>query len=421
MVMTQLSLGDFYCLQKVRFKTMIALTCAAMFMSGCSTVGPDFTSMTEAYERAIDMHQRKSILVNIMRASDSLPLVFTDVTTVSGTGSIAMSGSLNANISSADPSSFNGFFSSKTGSSAGLSTGLATNRSFTFSLGSLNNEEFYRGFLTETTLDDLYFYMSSGVPRKEFIGSLLIDSIQVTDSAGKSEIYWNEPLLPNYERFQNKLYELVDSGLTVEMKTQARNIGPELSKEELHWLLPDIIGDLNASKISLQPAKTKPGSYQIVKTVSGPRVCFDDAAHAARYGNHMVCESSVIAGGAIDIARKNSSSAKETILIKLRSTSGVFRYLGKLVELQIGPKKEVTKIRIRTPNGDTFVAPIFVVLEGSTYNEPLLASVNYQGEDYSIPKNDSGFSSRVLQLMSTMVIMNKIPGSIPASPGVLIR
>lgn len=423
MVMTQFSLGDHYRIQKGRFTRFISLTFAVLFLNGCSTVGPDFTSMTEAYERAIDMHQRQSLLVNMMRASESLPLVFTDITTVSGTGSIAMSGSVNANIASGDPSSFNGFFSPTSGSSAGLSTGLATNRSFTFSLGSLNNEEFYRGFLAETSLDDIHFYMNSGVPAKEFIGSMLFESIQVTKSNGNTEVYLNEPLLPNYDRFKNKMYELLDAGLTIEMKSQATNVGPEITKDEFLKVFPLISSQLNAPKANVQAIKTKSGGYQIVKYSTSARVCFQTPLGAHLYGSHMVCEANkenVINNSTVSAEYKTPGNA-DKILIKVRSTNGVFSYLGKLIALQTGPKKEIATVRILTSDGNKSEQPILVVLKGNAYNKPLLTSVKYNGEMYSIPREQSGLSARVLQMLSIMVIMNKIPGSIPASQGVLIR
>lgn len=66
--------------------------------------------------------------------------------------------------------------------------------------------------------------------------------------------------------------------------------------------------------------------------------------------------------------------------------------------------------------------PMFVVNKGST-SGPTLMSVKYQGETYSIPKDDdfSSYTNLVLVMLSQMLTLTKVPGSIPASPAVLIR
>jgi hypothetical protein len=79
-------------------------------------------------------------------------------------------------------------------------------------------------------------------------------------------------------------------------------------------------------------------------------------------------------------------------------------------------------IRVPTANGHFEQKPIILVQKGAPQSaERLIATTNYQGTQYSVPLEDSGYSARVFDLLSVMVTMNKIPGSIPASPGVLIR
>jgi hypothetical protein len=47
--------------------------------------------------------------------------------------------------------------------------------------------------------------------------------------------------------------------------------------------------------------------------------------------------------------------------------------------------------------------------------------INYQGETYSIPMENNGYSPLVINILSQLVNLNKGVGSIPASPAVLIK
>jgi hypothetical protein len=51
----------------------------------------------------------------------------------------------------------------------------------------------------------------------------------------------------------------------------------------------------------------------------------------------------------------------------------------------------------------------------------VISSVKYFGVDYTVPLEKNGYSSVVFDLMSLLVTLSKIPGSIPASPGILIQ
>ena len=404
------------------------LTCAAlgltclMLLNGCSSINPDFMEMTEAYERSIDMHQKKSLLANMLRASDDLPLMFTDITTVAGTGSINTASSVSANLLSAEPGSFAGFFSPTNGSALGVSSGLSTSRSFTFSLGSLNNEEFYRGFLTDTPLEDMHFYMKSDNPSKEFIASLLVSSIEVIGPDGNKKIYLNDPLSPDYKIFQSTVYQLIDDGLTTEINNVMSDLGPILSKEEFTKVLPEI-SKLAEAKITVRKVRINPEGYQLSSVQPKAKFCMDSPSGLRHWGQHMDCDStSNERPQARALTTKATAASQETLIIRLRSTKGVFRYLGKLIALQAGPNPVVVTIRERTATGQFKEQPILLVHKGAIAGaDRLIASTSYQGTLYSVPLQENGFSARVFDLLSVMVTMNKIPGSIPASPGVLIR
>lgn len=409
---------------KLKGVFVTASIACTLLLHGCSTIGPDFNDMTEAYEQAMDMHQKKSLLANMLRASNNLPLIFTDVTTVAGTGAIATSNSIGATIQGVDPGSVSGYFSPRVGSGANISSQLTTNRSFTFSLGSLNNEEFFRGFLTETPLDDMYFFMKSDSPPKEFITALLVDSIETVGKDGVRKEYLNDPTSPRYNQFVSLMSELLEDGLTSEVTNEVIDVGPVLSKEDFAKLLPEI-SKLLQTKFTFRKVGSQPEGFQISRVVPRAKLCMDSHKETRRYGLHMDCgkpPSSSPDATKQAVRPGVLASRDDSLLIRLRSTRGVFRYLGRVIALQSGPNPVVTTVHVKNAFDQYEDIPILVVDRGNRFStNDVVVSTNYQGEVFSVPLKNAGYSSRVFELLSVMVTMNKIPGSIPASPGVLIR
>jgi hypothetical protein len=65
--------------------------------------------------------------------------------------------------------------------------------------------------------------------------------------------------------------------------------------------------------------------------------------------------------------------------------------------------------------------PLIVVEKGSASSSNALTSVKYQGEKFTVPTASNSYSREVLNIVSQLLTLNKVPGSIPASPAVLIK
>ena len=395
--------------------------CCLLTLAGCSAIGPDFNEMTDAYEKSIDAQQRKSLLSNMLRASRKMPLVFTDVTSVQGSGTIGTSNSLSANIKALDPSSIPGYFSADLGSTAGLSSTLSTSRNFNFTLASLNNEEFFKGFLTATTLEDLHFFISSNDVSDVLFSALIFDSIEIVATDGSKKLYLNRPDRPDYPQFKNLLYQLIDEGLMTETTIKQVKLGPVLSKDDFVKIMPEF-SKLLQLKVMVQQVSAKPESYQLTIAAPSIRVCMNGPRDQRHYGKNMDCGKPPASVGQIaPLGSTSQQSTDDTIVIKLRSTREVFSYLGRLIALQSGPNPIITTIRSDDP-GSTEEVPILIVNRGTQQSaESSFASTRFIGELYSVPNDASGYSIQVFDFLSVMVTMNKIPGSIPMPPGVLLR
>ena len=404
-------------------RVLVALSvCALLALTGCSTVGPDFNDMADAYEKSVETQQKQTLLSNMLRAARKMPLVFTDITQVQGTGAIGTASSLDASITSLDPGSIAGFFSAGSGSGVRLGSNITTQRTFGFTLASLNNERFFEGFLTPITYEDLHYFMSSNEVPDALVASMLFDSIQITEAKGTKKLYLNDPGKPEYEQFKKVLYQLLDDGLMTEMSVKKTNFGPVMSREEFLKIMPEISKLLPAKILPLQ-LSFKPETYQLSIMIPTPKFCMTAPREQRRYGKNMDCETSEKTN-AQNLQRMNKATQQttdDTVLIKLRSTREVFTYLGRLLALQMGDAPFVTKIRNEN-SGTKEEIPILVINRNvpMSPNESLI-STRFLGELFSIPLKNSGYSTQIFDLLSVMVIMNKIPGSIQAPPGVLIR
>jgi hypothetical protein len=50
-----------------------------------------------------------------------------------------------------------------------------------------------------------------------------------------------------------------------------------------------------------------------------------------------------------------------------------------------------------------------------------LTSLSYRGDTYTLPNNSESFTKEVMVLLSQLLTLNKISGSIPPSPSVLVK
>jgi len=71
-------------------------------------------------------------------------------------------------------------------------------------------------------------------------------------------------------------------------------------------------------------------------------------------------------------------------------------------------------------NDTSSAIPLFIVNKDRSVGKSL-TSVTYQNETYTVPSDSNSYTREVLTLLSQLLTLNKVPGSIPASPAVLIK
>lgn len=131
---------------------------------------PFFRFYQYAYSATLSEHERNSLLTNLVRASEGLPLQFTTIPTVVGSGTVVGTMSIGADIVSSSPSFVPGFFSAADRSVVKPSASLATSRQFNFTLAALDNEQFTRGYLSDLTVSSVNFFTSTSEVSQELLG-----------------------------------------------------------------------------------------------------------------------------------------------------------------------------------------------------------------------------------------------------------
>jgi len=403
------------------------------FLLGCSAIGvltscttpvtPDFTEMSANYAGILEQYQLNSILINIIRASSERPLSFLDIPSINGSGNVTTSPSLNA--------SLNGLIGGVAGGVTGInsispSLSLSFGNSFNFSQSSLDNATFLRGFLSPIPVETAKFFISDNLPR-EVMFSLVIAAIEIKQADGKSVKYINNPLLPDYPEFKAELYKLLSYGLTVDqVQEEPKKAAPYEKGVEPRFPQPvnpfPSYPGMGGYGGMGSPYGGMGGMYGQSQPQTQYKVCVDENKFAnfvkQEFSPGIFCRAS-----ATSINKKGS---KAELILTIRSTHSVFEFLGQVVAAQ----NQAVPFMVTLPPSDT-TRPrkagqenqyALLVVNRNISNSKSFASVkNLDGDTYSVPAENNGYSPMVIRIISQLLSLNKIPGSIPSSPGILLR
>lgn len=364
-------------------------------MCGCTSVMPNFNRMSSTYAQSLAQYQTDSILLNVVHASEERALNFLDIPTITGSGNVSQSDSLGLALGGL---SVGNLYGSIVSGSPSASVSFGT--SFSFSQSSLDNANFWKGMVEDIPLQRVYYAKQSRYPR-ELLFSLIIDSIEIKYPEAASRVYQNNPTDTDYKEFTALLYTLLDQGLDIDKTKTAHLANIKHSKSS------------SMQSPSSKPAATKPSSFQAPEEY---RLCIKEKVLDS-FSSEAYCDASQI----------GNQPGKKRIYIRLRSPKDVFFYLGQVVSAQNSDQPFMVEIppikgtRNRKP-GEKNRYALFVVNKnppGETVNYAIVSG-SYN-DDYAIPKNDNGYTPIVMELLYQMIIQNKVTGSIPQQPALLIR
>jgi hypothetical protein len=421
----------------MKISTLVAIV-ALVLTSGCTSINStSFSNMSAAYREVVESYSNDNILLNIVRSSKNMPLSFLDIPSVIGTGSVLSTAGLTsyqAGVPSnaAPPTSTTG------------NVGLTVNNGFTFTQASLDNAQFMQSFLKEIPLSVLGLKGTERLLPRAVSYTLLIESIELRSNNSIVHRYSNDPLDPNYQDFQNLLYLLIEAGLTVENKLVKTPLGPPLEEKLLTKSLESwgstTVDNLAKGTISFEKVNVRnKDAYQLVRNDFRPRVCVNEVRAKELLGNLLSSEAyctdspkypktDINFPNIIQTFTKFYPKAKNMeLVIGIRSPGNVFDYLGAVLNAQLmNDGSKMVMIKPSTSVFDSYneryknAQPLFKIYRNQSVTNSV-ATVKYKGVTYSIADDDDSYSKDVMEFMSTLVTVAKIPGAIPPSPAVIVR
>ena len=430
-------------------KAVCSITFLSALLTGCGMTGStSFQAMSSSYREVLEGYANDNILINVIRASEQLPMTFLDMPTVVGSGTIASSVGVSSNIMSANPASIGGFFSSaaaNAGSYYAPSVGFGVNNSFNFTQSSLDNQSFMQSFLTDLKPEDINSLTNNSAGPKSVLYSLVIENVQIRDGDDNVIHHWeNDPASPKYAEFQRILYRLIDSGLKTEVVTQREVLSGPINLNFVSQNLDKVTPFYTIPNVRLVPVNDKRNKtrlYEFVRITPVTRMCliknkrevalenqFNDSAFCNPHYKNSDIPHNLIG----DLSKPGATnSEKHTLVIKLRSPRNIYAFLGSIVSLQLQPNPKIIKVKnsdffvtkpgmVNDLNDDESSLPLFDVVKNNPTILPV-AKVFYRGNTYSIPAERTSRSREVLVLLSEILTLSKVPGSIPPSPSVLIN
>lgn len=405
----------------------------AIGLSGCATNRVDFSSWAVGYNNSVDHARNKLMLLNIVRSSENMPLMFTGVQVVRGSGQNSIGAALGYSKVMNEQNPVDAPYP-LTVSSIAPSATFQVSSGFNFDVVVLDSAEFLQGLLTPTSVLTFHNLVKHGIP-EELLVHLLVDKItitKITPTGPQTLAYVNDPLSQNYKDFRIAVSELMEFGLTTELGSSASvDVGPLLTDADLK------------SGVATEISKVAPGLF-LEKVQGGYRFyrpggttanfCFLAENDKQSILLRFFTPTSLCADAESRMVRQNTSGDKSpdmnklssnrgSISLKMRSTSGVFAYLGSLMRYQAKSNNEFLTLdssEIMSYNRLDKSRAVFRVVKNQAKANDIV-SVEYGGTVYSMPLEEQGFSAITLTVLNMLFSLSKSVNSVPSTGTVVVR
>jgi hypothetical protein len=237
-------------------------------------------------------------------------------------------------------------------------------------------------------------------------------------------------LRPDHAQFQQYLYKIINDGITAQLIDGSEKLGPPLTVDKVVPRFGDqAFSMLRDSNIMLKPVgDSKNPLYQPTQVSSKYKFCINSDQYAnflpvKKYGATLYCEDNNP-----EELQKTSAAKKQqpTLIVRIRSTNNIFEYLGQVVKAQLADKPYIVTL---PPSAGTFNNnkgtlnrdALLIVNKDKPTPKPFAMIEGRDGATYTIPSDDNGYSPMAIKLLSQLMSLQKLPGSIPASPSVLLK
>jgi hypothetical protein len=392
----------------LRFKLLVLL-CA--LVTGCV----DYSLAPRAYDinQGTQNLRESAILLNIVRASRSEPLNFVPLSKYTGTGSVSLSESF---LKNQFPNPGSSAISQAFSSSASAGQGNA------FDVGTLENKEFYGGFMSPLNLESLNLLLNAGL-NKELVLHSVLDGFRVR-LAGRSLLFVNNPDddVPYNSMPCTSLYNGTESAFEPVASSQIwREPGACRYQKFLYFL-----------RVAIRWGVTVEARASRTKSTGKGKSGSDDSSPVVQY---FVCYDPAIAlengmGGSPDAAgacgsrnrdaeqtrefqfRFRFNTPIEGVAPVVRSPYAVFQYYGHLLANQMHEPVELSEISRRKDARRE--ARLLTIEQGPSVD--CFTETFYAGTRYCVPNQNSKNTKEAFVLLNTLVAISTNRSALPVTP-----
>ena len=399
---------------------LLAVLCA--LVAGCvdSTLAPRAADINLGTQNL----RESAILLNIVRASRSEPLNFVALSKYTGTGSVSLNESLTKNTPAIKPPGST-VLSQIFGSSVNAGQGNA------FDVGTLENKDFYGGFMSPLDLESLNLLLNAGLNRELVLHSV-IEAFRVR-LAGRSLLFvnnpeddvpWNgTPCASLYDGTENAFEPVSQRGIWRD---------PVACKYQkfLYFLRVAVRWGVTVEAAAVTAVKPQGGSGKGKSSAgsgdSGPRaqyfVCYDPAiaqenGMPGRPDAPGACGSkNRDAGQTREMQfRFQFNSPIEGVAPVVRSPYAVFQFYGHLLANVKEQRVQISELsRRKDPRREARLLTI------ETGGVDCFADTFYAGKRYCVPNEKSKNTKEIFVLLNTLVAISTNRSALPVSPTFLL-
>lgn len=409
----------------------------ALVLSGCTSLTPSLSQMSVSHNESLDRIERNTLLMNVLRAAERMPMNFTVLSNVSATGSLAhgLSGGLSGNWTLGQGG---------VSSPYSVNLNMLPRADFTFYLNPLDNEQFMRGFLAGIPQEKLLFLSQGTSVSKALLWTLVTSRAANERVDGRREVFANVPKAQEWPNFQKVVASALRWGVAMELVREETPVGPRISRTEALMQLPSVINAWNGQSFGGAAAGSPPArpmivelggsdpsrTHQLVMASQRARFCFepDDLSQWA-HSSEMLCQYSGAQDRLARLAPRAPAprvSPGEVLYwrdVTIRSPREVFQFVGEVVRSQLDNPAQVWRVGDPQQPGAAAPKALFTVSCGasSSGGDAVLAEAIYRGQICQVPRGDNSHSAEVMQLLSLLVTLSKVQGALPTSPTLLIK
>jgi hypothetical protein len=399
----------------VRVRAGVVL-CVAGLLTHCAMVDTvdgrfDQINRSSAYAR------NQSILRNIVRASENVPLNFIAASRISGSTQTQLGGGLPSMLVGPYPIATGAPFATTAAGATfsvvepqltrdvGLNSATlnaSTNAANSFDITVLDSKQFYQALLSPIDLVTFDAFIRQGYS-PELLYRLFIESIRRT-VAGRTVEFRNEPMAPcetvggQQRCFKDVIDGSVASGLSVETLTVS-NTGAAAAKAPT-----TVYSRMCFDRVVAQEFRSKHPDF---------RSPFLHEAGQPRCG---IWPSEVKTGKRRETDTLNfdiNGTPPIHVEVFPRSTFGVYRFLGRILAAEA---TEDVRLREDTNLGED--TRLLAVTDGS--DGPCFVSISNEGKIYCVPKNGAESTKRIFSLLTQLLALKTQPGDLTATPVVRV-